>query len=290
MSNFSFSTFFSFCVDLSLAASALIRNKADTAVVYAKDVMNLDFVTSVDLEVEKMVVSAFKYTYPDILVIGEEDVHPEVGEPIPREYQPSAPSVLSFNTFSNIDPSKLCVWIDPLDGTLSFIQKKYDGVTFLLGITLDGVPIAGIITHPIADPSFIMFGVVGWGLFKNFSPFVAVSPKADLIITTSDTHYDKCKEMLSSIVTHTIQRLDGTGRKFLSVLQGESHVFLLPLGRTKKWDSCAGHALLRCIGGETVDTTFSVVQYVPFDDYSNSKGLIAFVREFDLVEIKKLFS
>ncbi len=44
----------------------------------------------------------------------------------------------------------LVVWIDPLDGTKHFTQGELDAVTVLLGITVKGVPTAGVIGCPFA--------------------------------------------------------------------------------------------------------------------------------------------
>lgn len=37
------------------------------------------------------------------------------------------------------------VWVDPLDGTLSYVKEEYDAVTTLIGVSIGGKPLMGII-------------------------------------------------------------------------------------------------------------------------------------------------
>lgn len=43
---------------------------------------------------------------------------------------------------------KLCLWVDPLDGTLDFVQNTLDNVTTLIGLTYENRPIMGVIGQP----------------------------------------------------------------------------------------------------------------------------------------------
>ena len=45
----------------------------------------------------------------------------------------------------------LVVWVDPLDGTLSYVKNELDAVTTLIGLSNKNLPIAGIIGHPYPD-------------------------------------------------------------------------------------------------------------------------------------------
>jgi len=40
---------------------------------------------------------------------------------------------------------KAIVWVDPLDGTLSYVNNELDSVTTLIGLSYDSVPMMGII-------------------------------------------------------------------------------------------------------------------------------------------------
>lgn len=55
---------------------------------------------------------------------------------------------LTKNLNNQFDLDKVIVWIDPLDGTLSFVQGELDSVTTLIGVSYQGVPYMGIIGRP----------------------------------------------------------------------------------------------------------------------------------------------
>ena len=46
------------------------------------------------------------------------------------------------------ETEKLCLWVDPLDGTKNFVSGNLDSVTTMIGITYNQRPIAGIICKP----------------------------------------------------------------------------------------------------------------------------------------------
>ncbi len=42
------------------------------------------------------------------------------------------------------------VWVDPLDGTLSYVKGELDAVTTLIGLSVGSVPVLGIIGYPFS--------------------------------------------------------------------------------------------------------------------------------------------
>lgn len=41
---------------------------------------------------------------------------------------------------------KLCVWLDPLDGTLDFVMNNLDNVTTLIGVSYNNQPLLGVVS------------------------------------------------------------------------------------------------------------------------------------------------
>jgi 3'-phosphoadenosine 5'-phosphosulfate (PAPS) 3'-phosphatase len=54
----------------------------------------------------------------------------------------------------HVDPSRVSVYVDPLDGTSSYAKGNYEAVTILAGVMLDNVPIFGIIVKPFGHDGF----------------------------------------------------------------------------------------------------------------------------------------
>ena len=53
-----------------------------------------------------------------------------------------------MDDFSTISNDRASIWIDPLDGTSEFVQGHLSSVTVLIGLTIDGIPKAGVVHHP----------------------------------------------------------------------------------------------------------------------------------------------
>lgn len=54
----------------------------------------------------------------------------------------------------HVDPSRVSVYVDPLDGTSAYAKGQYEAVTILAGIMLDNVPIFGIIVKPFGHDGY----------------------------------------------------------------------------------------------------------------------------------------
>ncbi len=53
-----------------------------------------------------------------------------------------------------VDPSRVSVYVDPLDGTSSYAKGDYEAVTILAGVMLDNVPIFGVIVKPFGQGGY----------------------------------------------------------------------------------------------------------------------------------------
>mmetsp|Transcript_3480 Transcript_3480/g.4084 ORF Transcript_3480/g.4084 Transcript_3480/m.4084 type:complete len:642 (+) Transcript_3480:739-2664(+) len=56
----------------------------------------------------------------------------------------------------DVDPKRVSIYVDPLDGTSAYAKGDYEIVTILIGIMLDNVPIFGIIVCPFGQPGYDM--------------------------------------------------------------------------------------------------------------------------------------
>lgn len=50
--------------------------------------------------------------------------------------------------FENVQDEDVIVWVDPLDGTSEFAQGLLDHVTILIGLSINGKAIGGVIHQP----------------------------------------------------------------------------------------------------------------------------------------------
>ena len=71
-----------------------------------------------------------------------------------------------------------------------------------------------------------------------------------------------------------IHKIGGCGNKFLHILEGLEDVLLYVGVGTKKWDSCAGDALIECMGGKSSMTNGEPNPYLE-SDCTNRLGVFA---------------
>ena len=70
----------------------------------------------------------------------------------------------------------------------------------------------------------------------------------------------------------------GAGYKTLQVIKGEADAYV-HVTRIKKWDICAGNAILRSVGGQLTTLSGGEVDYSMSGDPKNDAGLLATTHE-----------
>lgn len=83
----------------------------------------------------------------------------------------------SGQLFENFSTEDAIVWVDPLDGTASFLANDLSAVTVLIGVSIKGYSRIGIVHYPFIDGKDncqTLFGTTEHGLYKicyehNFS-------------------------------------------------------------------------------------------------------------------------
>ncbi|KAK3241688.1 hypothetical protein CYMTET_48571, partial [Cymbomonas tetramitiformis] len=227
--------------------------------------------TEADRQVEELVVGSLRRLFPGLSVIGEEGMREFNQAAVPS---PWCDEVAAWELSPELLKARLedlTVWVDPLDGTREFVEGIPEAVTVLIGIAHRGSPVAGVIHRPWGLPSTnvdhsrhmthgqgqTVWGALGigvWGLRGGRGKGTAMClPSATcnvLRVATSRSH----KTAASSRAVEKVQPAEefphgGAGNKVLKVLEDEVDVWLFASGGTKRWDSCAGEALLRSVGG-----------------------------------------
>ncbi|KAK9504452.1 hypothetical protein O3M35_010778 [Rhynocoris fuscipes] len=193
-------------------------------------------------------------------------------------------------------PDSLGIWIDPIDSTAEYIAGKdgvQDGkvrnglpcVTVLIGVfdRNTGEPIIGVINQPFyknEQDTWIGRYVFGVSIndFNVTRPeyFLDVQEK---LVAVSSSEDDEIKNKLTENGYNIIE-IAGAGSKLLSIILGEVYAYVLSKPTTYMWDICAGHAILRSLGGDIIEySSLKPIKYtgtVGIKDSCNSAGIIAF--------------
>ena len=247
-----------------------------------------DLQTEADRSAQRIIVKAITSKFPEITVIGEEtleesDDTPDVetqSNAINAKELPSCPSALQ-----SIPVTDIVVWVDPLDGTSEFAEGLLlDHVTVLIGISVSGKAVAGVINQPYYDFKALgmenvtgrtIWGCIGMGVFGLKESEKEV-PDGRFIVTTTRSHYNKeIEASLKAMNPDEVLRAGGAGNKVLFVIEGKADAYVFPSSGCKKWDTCAPEAILRAKGGILTDILGRDITYEKTVQHINSSGVLA---------------
>ena len=171
-----------------------------------------------------------------------------------------------------IDISRVNVYVDPLDGTNEYANGERPAVTVLLGVAVDGVPVAGIIGQPffgwdanVNDSKHLEnLGRVVWGgagagckglRVDETQKKLAMPPTGPHVVCLNRNIRDERQApVMEQTKSEVAVLVSATGYHYLCLLEGRAHSAMLLRKASKKWDTCAGEALLRSVGGAVTDT------------------------------------
>jgi len=216
-------------VDIARAAGGAVMRFYDGQVVVEHKV-DRSPVTVADREAEAVIASALRRLTPDIPVIAEEEVSSGAANSAGERF-----------------------WlVDPLDGTKEFLEHNGD-FTVNIALITRGRPVLGVVYAPALNRRFA--GAEHSSAFVERGGALsllrcAVNGAHGLTVVSSRSHSDDAAltEFLAGLEI-TTTRGAGSSLKFCIVASGEADVYPR-LGRTMEWDTAAGHAVLRAVGGE----------------------------------------
>ncbi|XP_058467966.1 putative inositol monophosphatase 3 [Malaya genurostris] len=260
-------------VEVSKSADFKVQNKGKT-----NEGAN-DPVTDADFRSHCVMVDGLHRIFPKIKIISEEDGT--------KRNCPDAklfdldPTVVQEN--SNIpdyivDINDVTVWIDPLDATQEYTENLFQYVTTMVCVAVKGVPEIGVIHSPFAKKT-----IWAWRQKVVSEPLELLKRDEDVkhpVVIVSRSHSGEVKSIAKKVFgenTHIIPA-GGAGYKVLQVLHNNATVYIHSTA-IKKWDICAGNAILSAVGGKMTDLKNQNILYNDKDAFVNENGLLATVAE-----------
>ena len=150
------------------------------------------------------------------------------------------------------DPRRLDrgrVWIvDPLDGTREFIRGIPE-FCVSIGLAVDGVPVLGVICHPLRGELFS--AVRGGGAHLNGEPLRVSRPenaeRPRLLISRAEPR----KRLAELEREFALEPMGSIAYRLAAVAHGRADA-TLTFRRVKEWDVCAGVVIVEEAGGRTM--------------------------------------
>lgn len=161
--------------------------------------------------------------------------------------------------------SKDYFWcVDPLDGTLAFINKHPGFSVSIALVSKEGIPFIGIVLDPTSNTLYM--GIKDQGAFKNGQPWVLPEPKNSLTYVTDKTLADNpqkeqilghIEERLKALGLTQFKEVSGGGAVLNALLVAEHRPALLikptklALGGGSLWDFAATVCIFSELGLKT---------------------------------------
>ncbi len=211
-----------------------------------------DFLTEVDINVQKEIVMLIKSYFPNDTIIAEES---------------------GLDLFNGIIPNR-CWMVDPIDGTQNFLRGRFPEFGISIGFLINGNSVAGGVLLPITQDLFL--AEQGSGAFLNDKK-IQVSSTAMLEEARIDIDFG-AKSTRNNYIRHVERLLSYTGQirsygcsimGFCQVAEGQQDVYI-PFN-VKPWDVAAGILLVQEAGGKV--SSFNNEPTTPFQ--SDRIGIVS---------------
>ncbi|KAL5256632.1 hypothetical protein ACHWQZ_G011775 [Mnemiopsis leidyi] len=233
-----------------------------------------DPLTEGDLQSHRILVKGFKKAFPALNLVSEEHEEESVDGVIPPSlFHPDVQKLLKSDP--SISAEDITVWVDPLDATKEYTERLTQYVTVMACVAVKGVPVAGVIRKPFEDKTY--WAWVGHGVSDTLRDMHGSSEGDTLEVIVSLSHKGEVEDVAQKAFAPRqvhITGAGGAGYKTIEVVKGTEDVYVHTT-LIKKWDICAGDAILRAIGGTQTDLRGDEINYSHNLDPKNEHGLIA---------------
>ncbi|XP_028029170.1 putative inositol monophosphatase 3 [Bombyx mandarina] len=213
-----------------------------------------DPVTDVDYASHCAMYYGLKHTFNNIDVVSEEHSKSDSScEEVPAfDLEPDIPGNLNIEQMLDelVLAKDVVVWIDPLDATQEYTEKLYQYVTTMVCVAIRGVPIIGVIHYPFTQQTYW-----AWYTKKTSANMPLVPHKEENRehprVVISRSHPGKVATVAKSAFgdKSNVSKAAGAGFKVMEVVNGTYDVYL-HVTTIKKWDICAGDAILKTVDGK----------------------------------------
>ncbi len=259
-----------------------------------------DYVTMGDQLSHEIITSGLKAGWPNLLYQSEEADRKVTRVPPPPRMNRDVKDIAKRD--EEVPIKAVTVWIDPLDATQEYTEGRTDPdlldyVTVMVCIAIGGKPIAGVIHQPFIKDRTGLMGVTKWawvghGLSKSIIEATSSAqedPKKVRVIASRSHPGEVFTIALNSFKGSKnveLIKAAGAGYKALAVAEGTADLYLHTTA-IKKWDICAGNALLNAMGGRMTTRKGEEIDYKLEGNPKNEDGLVAVRTEANYREYAK---
>lgn len=221
--------------ELALNAGKLALKLQDNLIVQEKP-HGLGPVSNGDFAADKLICDGLKHNIKNAIIVSEESY------------------------LKSVAPEHDEIWfIDPIDGTSSYIVKRSDFVT-MIGLVKFGKPILGVVYQPATDTmwSGLKCPLTNRVLCKKTHKGhqVDLKIKSDIafecntlsLMASRTSRSKKQLAFINSLKPKNVLFQSSVGLKSMMVLEGQADLYVCWSHHTSMWDTCAPLAIAQALG------------------------------------------
>ena len=200
-------------------------------------------VTEADIASDKFISENLEKIIPGIFMVSEEGYEAD-----PKR-------------FDNTPDIFWCV--DPLDGTKNFIKKE-STFTVNIGLVINKKPVFGILYVPYHDRLYYSTEGGGYKICDGGKTKLSSTKSLDVnIVTSKRTPDKKIQELLRNVEENKVSCKHSrmaSSEKFCYLADSDFNV-LPSFDSSYEWDTAAGHAILKSVGGNVFSKLDHELEY-----------------------------
>ncbi|XP_055711006.1 putative inositol monophosphatase 3 [Phlebotomus papatasi] len=235
-------------------------------------------VTEADFKSHCVMQFGLHHIFPRLRIISEEDSSKMVCPDVKLfDLDPTVLRETLTIPDETVDIDDVTVWIDPLDATQEYTEHLFEYVTTMVCVAIKGKPTIGVIHNPFTQKTTWAWAGVASSEDLHRVKKEDVSDRVTVIVSRS--HTGEARNFSRGVFGENMQILTaaGAGYKVLQIISGNATAYLHTTA-IKKWDICAGDAILRAVDGKMTNLFNEELSYGPNEPVLNAKGLLAAFR------------
>jgi 3'(2'), 5'-bisphosphate nucleotidase len=217
-----------------------------------------DPVTEADRRANDLICTRLAAEFPGVPIVAEES---------------------AVESFAEFRKSSDIFFVDPVDGTNEFIERRKDFVV-MIGLVQGNRATHGVMHAPALDLAWA--GEVGAGATlieaSGAHTPIHVSDRSEIgkarLVGSRSHRGPRLERMLGALGVAELIPMGSAGLKGAYVARGAAEAYVAPFYAGKRWDVCAAEALVVAAGGRVTDAYGDAIDYRA-ESLSNDRGVVA---------------
>ncbi len=233
-------------LETKIAINAAVNSSKEILKIYNKDFSssfkdNNEPITEADIKSNEIIINELsKLEYP---ILSEES---------------------SDEIKKRIDSKRIWI-VDPLDGTMDFVNKTGE-FTIMIALVEDNSPILGVICHPYENKLYVAQKDQGAYSYSDKEQWKRLEVSDTSVISQcrvvrSRFHQSEKEKIFLKALGISKFTSKGSSLKVLDISSAKAEIYFTITNKIKQWDTCASNCIIAEAGGYMTDMSGHPLKY-----------------------------